>query len=84
MMLHHDDDAIDEFPIRLAKLRQWRELSQADVAHATGLHPSQVSHFETGTRGPSLPNLVRIVRLLGSPGYLFGLQSLPDSAKGGA
>ena len=83
-MLDHDDDAIDEFGTRLRQVRHWRGLSQADVARATGMAACQVSNFEAGRYGPSMPNLVRLVRALGSPAYLFGLADVPEPAKGGA
>jgi DNA-binding XRE family transcriptional regulator len=75
-------DALAMFPGRLTLLRQARRLSQAEVARRTGLHPTAVSHFESGARRPSLSNLFKLVHLLGSPGYLFGLQAWPDGPLG--
>jgi transcriptional regulator with XRE-family HTH domain len=47
----------DEFPNRLRAAREYRGLSQNDVAKLTGLNPAAVSHFETGGRKPSFDNL---------------------------
>lgn len=39
--------------------------SQTQLAHRTGLKPCAISHFETGTRTPSLPNFRAICKALG-------------------
>lgn len=47
----------DAFPERLRKAREYRGLTQNDLAKLTGLKPAAVSHFETGGRKPSFDNL---------------------------
>lgn len=57
-------------------LKSYREkcgLSQRELAKKVGLHSSAVSHFETGTRKPSLDNLCQIADALKlSTDYLIG------------
>ena len=50
----------DIFKMRLRTAREFRELSQAELASRAGLQASAVSHFETGTRKPSFDNLKRL------------------------
>ena len=45
------------FPDRLRRAREYRGLSQGDLAKITELQPSAISHFETGARKPSFDNL---------------------------
>lgn len=47
----------DMFSERLRKAREYRGLTQGELAERTGLQPSAVSHFETGVRKPSFDNL---------------------------
>ena len=47
----------DVFPDRLRAAREYRGLTQNDLAKLTGLNPAAVSHFETGGRKPSFDNL---------------------------
>jgi transcriptional regulator with XRE-family HTH domain len=47
----------DAFPDRLRAAREYRGLTQNDLAKLTGLNPAAVSHFETGGRKPSFDNL---------------------------
>ena len=47
----------DVFPQRLRAAREYRGLTQNDLAKLTGLKPAAVSHFETGGRKPSFDNL---------------------------
>jgi transcriptional regulator with XRE-family HTH domain len=47
----------DLFAARLRVAREYRGLTQGELAQKTGLQPSAVSHFETGTRKPSFDNL---------------------------
>jgi transcriptional regulator with XRE-family HTH domain len=42
---------------RLRAAREYRGLTQGELAQKTGLQPSAVSHFETGVRKPSFDNL---------------------------
>lgn len=45
------------FPGRLRKARDYRGLSQGELAQKAKMQPSAISHFETGTRKPSFDNL---------------------------
>lgn len=47
----------DIFAERLRTAREYRKLSQSELAEKTGLLPSAISHFETGRRSPSFANL---------------------------
>jgi transcriptional regulator with XRE-family HTH domain len=47
----------DVFADRLRVAREYRGLTQGELAQKTGLQPSAVSHFETGVRKPSFDNL---------------------------
>ena len=59
---------------RLVDARENLRWTQADLAKATGLQPAAVSHFETGSRLPSVPNLVRLAKALRvSTDWLLGL-----------
>lgn len=61
------------FPERLRKVRELRQLSQAELATRAGLQPSAVSHFETGARRPSFDNLRRLANALEvTTDYLLG------------
>lgn len=52
------------FPQRLKEARDLRGLSQAELAQRSGLQPSAVSHFETGSRKPSFDNLLLLADVL--------------------
>ena len=49
----------------LKEVRVFLGLSQAALAKKAGFESSAISHFETGTREPSLPNLVKLAKALG-------------------
>lgn len=69
------------FRKRLKAARQLRGLSQADLAERTGLPPSAVSHYETGTRRPSFTNLRRLAEAMEvTTDYLVGRSKRPDGA----
>ncbi len=56
------------------------DLRQDEVARATGLHPTQVSHYEAGEREPSVGNLIKLARALNcSADYLLGLSDNPGA-----
>jgi transcriptional regulator with XRE-family HTH domain len=62
------------FPSRLRSARDYRGFSQGDLADKTGLQPSAISHFETGSRKPSFDNLRLLADKLDvSTDYLLGL-----------
>lgn len=61
------------FPARLRAARELRDLSQEGLAKRTGLQPSAISHFETGSRKPSFDNLRRLADALNvTTDYLLG------------
>jgi len=45
---------------RLRRARLELGITQAEVARRTALRPCAVSHFETGSRRPSLANFVKL------------------------
>lgn len=51
--------------LKLAEIRERQGKSQSDVAKASGLQVSAVSHFECGRRVPTLANLVKMADALG-------------------
>lgn len=64
----------DVFSGRVASTRKQRMLSQAELAEISGLHPTAISHFEIGTRIPSIRNLKRLADSLEvSTDFLLGL-----------
>ena len=63
----------DMFKERLRTAREFRELSQGELAERAHLQASAVSHFETGTRKPSFDNLKRLTDALRvTTDYLLG------------
>lgn len=61
------------FSRRLNELRLKRGLSQVELARKAGLPASSISHFESGSRRPSLENLGRLaVALNASMDVLMG------------
>lgn len=58
---------------RIREAREAKGLSQAQLAKRAGMVPSAISHFETGSRLPSLQSLDKLAAaLLLSPGELLG------------
>lgn len=71
----------EKFEDRLRKARLDKGLSQSELAARSGLQPSAVSHFETGTRAPSFENLKRLSDALGvSIDFLLGRQTESSAA----
>jgi len=61
------------FPVRLRTAREYRGLSQSELAVRSGLQPSAISHFETGARKPSFDNLRLLADALDvTTDYLLG------------
>jgi len=61
------------FQERLRTAREYRGLSQGELAKRSGLQPSAISHFETGTRKPSFDNLRLLADTLDiTTDYLLG------------
>lgn len=62
---------------RLRAVRQDRKLTQEAVAGALGVQTSQLSHWETGRREPSVRNLRRIAAALSvRMAFLLGEEEL--------
>jgi len=51
---------VHRFPSKMREERERQQISQTDLAAKTGFQPSAISHFERGTRDPTLTNAVRI------------------------
>jgi transcriptional regulator with XRE-family HTH domain len=67
------ESRLDQFPQRLRAARELRKLAQDELARKTGLQPSAISHFETGTRKPSFDNLRKLADALEvTTDYLLG------------
>jgi transcriptional regulator with XRE-family HTH domain len=61
------------FPNRLRCAREYRGLTQGELAERSGLQPSAISHFETGARKPSFDNLRLLADTLDvTTDYLLG------------
>ena len=61
------------FPDRLRRAREYRGLTQGELAERANLQPSAISHFETGTRKPSFDNLRLLADTLDvTTDYLLG------------
>lgn len=68
---------IDEFPLRLRRIRHSLALQQEQVAKQIGVSHSTISTYENNTRQPSLEILVRLARLYRvSTDYMLGLSDV--------
>ena len=66
------------FSRRLRAARELRNLSQAELAERARLQQTAVSHYESGTRRPSLRNLRRLSEALEvTSDYLIGYANEP-------
>lgn len=76
----------DTFAKRLRSAREMRKLTQSELATKADLPPSQVAHYESGSRKPSYDNLRDLCHALRVNGdYLLGLTKQPfDALRGGA
>lgn len=54
-----------ENKVSLTILRQAKGLSQRDLAKATGISPSTIASYETGTRMPRLDNALILSEFFG-------------------
>ena len=72
----------DVFKERLRTVREGlRNMSQAELARASGITPSSIAHFEGGTRKPSFDNLRKISTALNvTADYLIGRSDSPEIA----
>ncbi len=62
--MSRDHDLYQEFGLRLRAARLNVGMGQDELAKRTGLCNTAVSHFETGTRLPSLPNFSDLSKAL--------------------
>jgi transcriptional regulator with XRE-family HTH domain len=70
----------DIFKKQLREALKIRNLTQAELAERTGLLPSAVSHFISGTRNPSFETLRKISKALDvSTDFLLGRSDSPDA-----
>lgn len=68
------EKSLSGFGDRLKAWREAKDWTQADLAEATGLMSTAVSHFECGQRLPSAANLYKLCSALQIPcGTLLGL-----------
>jgi transcriptional regulator with XRE-family HTH domain len=52
--------------------REALDMTQEDLAHAAGMHPTAISHIELGKRDARFNNIVRLAAALKTPpGQLF-------------
>ncbi len=74
------------FAGRLKAARELRRMTQDDLAARVEMHPSQIGHYEAGTRKPSYDNLRTFCGVLRvNSDYLLGLTETPfDALRGGA
>lgn len=55
----------ERFGRNVRSQRERRGLSQEELGHAAGLHPTEISRLERGVREPRLSTVVRLARALG-------------------
>lgn len=72
--MHCSDPA--SFARRLNSCLDRARISQLELAHRTGLKPTQINHFCCGRRLPNLRNFSKICQSLpmADPRYLMGLE----------
>lgn len=76
----HSTEALT-FGRRLKELRRRRGLSQKDLASSIGVHPLQVSKYETGSNFPTVGKVIEIAKILQvSMDDLFG-EVVPEETK---
>lgn len=62
------------FMRRLKDVRLLRDLKQSELAEMAGVHVAAISHYEAGSRSPTLDNLASIAMALKvSVDYLLGI-----------
>src|SRR5690348_18450045 len=72
------------FPERLKAARDLRGWSQTELGARSGLPPSSVAHFESGSRKPSFDTLRKLANALEvTTDYLLGRVNEPAFAEAG-
>ncbi len=75
------EDESDYFGARLARARETRGLSQAEVAKLAKLQPAAIGHFERDRRKPSFANVRALARALNvSSDFLLGRSATMEGA----
>lgn len=70
-----------EFSTILKNCRYDRKLKQIELADKTGLNASALSNFESGSRKPSIGNLIKLADALEvTTDYLLGREAISDSS----
>jgi len=70
------------FGRRLKEIRSKRGLVQKELAAAIGVHPLQVSKYETGLSFPTVPKIIEIAKVLQiSMDELFGEIVVADESR---
>lgn len=60
---------------RIKQARLFHGMLQSELANLTGLRPDHISHYETGTRNPSVNNLIKLSKALHvKTDWLLGLE----------
>jgi len=54
----------EQFGANLRRRRHAASLSQEQLAHRSGFHPTEISRLERGVREPRLSTIVRLARAL--------------------
>ena len=74
--------SMDQFGLRLKKLRQAKHMSRRQLAEALYVTPSTVSRWELGMRTPDVETLVRLARCLSvSPAELLSASGVDDNQR---
>lgn len=67
------------FKDRLRAARELRGMSQGELAAKSGLPPTSIAHFESGSRKPSFDNLRKLaIALTVTTDYLIGQADSPE------
>jgi len=66
------------FSEKLKAAREVRNMTQAELSTITSIETTQIAHFESGNRNPSIDNLKKLcVGLNVSADYLLGISEEP-------
>lgn len=66
------DPALERFAANVKALRVERGLTQETLAHASGIHPTNMSRLETADAAPRFTTIIALARALDvPPGELF-------------
>lgn len=55
---------MENFKRNLRRIRRAKDVTQAELSELTGIHATQISHFETGRRKPNMVNMVLLAEHL--------------------